>query len=370
MLKKTAVVECYLEHNLGDDLFLISLLKRYPGVQLIVFSDSSYQYLKHNFPNIDIIYVNNTRKKYLLHRLIDKFLSFIEKLKYVYRADVLITIGGSLYMEGTCKSLLSFVHKRISFLSDRIIAKTAKKHFVLGANFGPFYSKAFLNHYRKFFSLYCDDVCFREHFSVNLFSDLGNVRYAPDVLLTTKMPCVIKNDKVFISVVDLNNKKFGSLSRYASQYDNLIYNYIKKYACRGFEIVICSFCSSEGDDIAVDRIARKARKQGYFVKPLLYTDNFDEILREIASSKIVIGTRFHAIILGLVANAYVLPIVYSDKTTHVLDEFGWNMSCSIDLKSFFTSKESYLPCPQQMQITDIRNNAFEQFKALDSFFHI
>ena len=367
MPKKNVVVECYLAHNLGDDLFLISLLKRYPREHFIIFSDSSYKYLKNQFPNLEIIYIGNSKAKHLI-RIITNFVYYVKKIKFVYNADALITIGGSLYIEQKYNSLSSRIRKELSFLKDKIIAKVSKKHFVLGANFGPYYTKRFLNYYREYFSSECDDVCFREKFSADIFSELDNVRYAPDILLTTNIPNNNKKKQVFISVVDLNNKKFGNLAKYAKQYDDLIVKYINYYTSNNYKVVLCSFCSSEGDDIAVKRISKQVQVRGNLVKSMFYNDNPDDILSEIGSSDIVIGTRFHAIILGLTSNAKVLPIIYSEKTTHVLQEIGWDMNNSIDLKQIFTSNTDILPCAQLLQIDDTKIKALDQFKSLDVFF--
>ena len=35
-MNKIVAVDCYLSHNLGDDLFLFTLLKRYPNVMFNV----------------------------------------------------------------------------------------------------------------------------------------------------------------------------------------------------------------------------------------------------------------------------------------------------------------------------------------------
>ncbi|MEI3326743.1 MAG: polysaccharide pyruvyl transferase family protein [Thomasclavelia sp.] len=55
---------------------------------------------------------------------------------------------------------------------------------------------------------------------------------------------------------------------------------------------------------------------------LYYTDtDLEGILNCIGSAEIVIATRFHAMILGWCMGKKTLPIVYSSKMTHVLEEF-------------------------------------------------
>lgn len=43
-------LECYLAHNLGDDLFLETLLRRYPDVHFTCVVDGSYDWLLERVP--------------------------------------------------------------------------------------------------------------------------------------------------------------------------------------------------------------------------------------------------------------------------------------------------------------------------------
>ena len=54
-MNKIVAVDCYLSHNLGDDLFLFTLLKRYPNVMFNVNADCSYGYLTHDFNNANLV---------------------------------------------------------------------------------------------------------------------------------------------------------------------------------------------------------------------------------------------------------------------------------------------------------------------------
>lgn len=46
---KTIFVDCYLAHNLGDDLFLYTLLARYPETHFVIIADNSYSDLVDQF---------------------------------------------------------------------------------------------------------------------------------------------------------------------------------------------------------------------------------------------------------------------------------------------------------------------------------
>lgn len=96
----------------------------------------------------------------------------------------------------------------------------------------------------------------------------------------------------------------------------------------------------------------------------------DEVLRELAASEIVVGTRFHATILGLVAGARVLPIMYSDKTKHVLEDIHFDMTDAVDLKRA-TDDELVAMSPVRdatsFDVHDVIAAAQGQFAALDTY---
>lgn len=48
-------LECYLAHNLGDDLFLETLLRRYPDVHFTCVVDGSYDWLLERYHNISLV---------------------------------------------------------------------------------------------------------------------------------------------------------------------------------------------------------------------------------------------------------------------------------------------------------------------------
>ena len=250
-------------------------------------------------------------------------------------------------------------------------AKAARRYFILSANFGPFYTKRYVNSYRRFFDRYCTDVCFRDRYSAGLFSNVESVRSAPDVLFTADLPQTGKCRRAFFSVVDLNNtEKFAGIAGRRDAYEQWISRSIDECAADGYEIVLASFSAPEGDNKAVDRLATAARERGVAVRTVAYTDNMDEVLRELAASEIVIGTRFHATILGLVAGARVLPVMYSDKTKHVLTDMDFKIGGAIDLKRV-TDDELFAVSPARdavaFDVSDVIAAAEGQFAAIDAF---
>ena len=200
-------------------------------------------------------------------------------------------------------------------------------------------------------------------------NNVSNVRYAPDILFNVELPKVVRRKKLFISVVDLNQvNKFKNLSKKRLAYDQLIMKYIRKYDHLGYDIVLCSFSRPEGDEYAVRRLMQCAKSERIAVRTLYYWNNIQEVLTELASSNTVIGTRFHAVILGLLAGAEVLPIMYSNKTGYVLDDLGFDMAHAIDLKSENWMHYGHkLPNPIAWNVSSSVVASAEQFSALDTF---
>lgn len=363
----TVMTDCYLSHNLGDDLFLTTLVSRYPHVQFVVSADRSYDFLREMFSNINLLVQTNHHSS-----LVSKsYWYFIKKYRHyraIRSADVLVTIGGSLYWEQSGnKSLKARIDEARRLHGDRRKAREAKHHIVIGANFGPWHSDDFLNYYRDYFAYNCDDVCFRDRYSANLFSDIPTVHMAPDVLFGVQLPQVPKCHKAFFSVIDPHHPKYCMSSTQADAYDWMMVALMQRYAARGYELVLCSFCQAEGDERTMERLSNIMHEQGISVRLLRYRNDIREVLEELASSEVVVGSRFHATILGLSAGAAVLPVMYSAKTAHVLEDIGFDMGHTIDLKTdgWKDKPAEMLPEAICFDVTAQQAGAAGQFAALD-----
>lgn len=85
-----------------------------------------------------------------------------------------------------------------------------------------------------------------------------------------------------------------------------------------------SFCKDEGDEDAIEYIrSRLDKRTRESVSVFKYYNNLDEALSLISGSEIVVASRFHAAILGLLFCAKVLPMAYSDKTTNILRDMNF-----------------------------------------------
>ena len=93
-----------------------------------------------------------------------------------------------------------------------------------------------------------------------------------------------------------------------------------------------------------------------------YQGNIPQILREIASLKLFITSRFHANILGLKFNIPIIPICYSSKSSNVLNDinFDRNLIYNFETVNRINYKNIHIPYNSENIIT-------KQFNDLDLF---
>ena len=99
--------------------------------------------------------------------------------------------------------------------------------------------------------------------------------------------------------------------------------------------------------------------------------NDNIILNLLAESEYVIASRFHAVVLAMVAGRPVLPIIYSDKTLHILEDLNFNGSMfDIRKQEEWNYEESRknLEIPVQVLTNEISEMAQQHFEKLDIIF--
>ncbi len=330
-------LNAYLEKNFGDDLFVKILVDRYKNHTFYAISNS-YQ----SKDNLQIY--KNTLKMKILNKLELK-----EKV-YIDSKDISVSIGGSMYIEG-----LSPIERKKIYGNN--------PYYILGSNFGPYKTEEF---YKKGYELFknAEDVCVRDKYTYNLFKELPNVRYAPDIVFTldTSKINISEEKKVIISVIDCENKLD---KQYQEKYENMIKEMIQFFVDNGYKVGLMSFCKRENDEIAIERILNSINEDiKQKVEKYFYDGNVEEALDYIAQSQIVVGTRFHANILGLLLGKTVIPVIYSNKTTEFLRDIQFEGK-AIDIKGDCKFNLTLDDLKYKKDVTKEIEKAQEQFKALD-----
>lgn len=313
---KRVFLYAYDKVNLGDDLFVHTIVKRYPKVQFYLWSSKENIRTFQELPNLHVI---DADSKFL--RILQKLRSSLSaryKAILEKRCEAVVYIGGSLFIEyDNWEQILSWWEYEA----------TNRPFYVLGANFGPYKSEEYRKKLDNIFAC-MKDVCFRDTYSYEKFENNPQVRCASDILFSIEMPKVdyIKK-QVFVSLIDLETKDEGQnkLSMYEEQYLNYMEHIVRDYAQRGYQVILSSFCKHEGDEKTIDKIkAMLGNDFGQQICELKYDGtNSKELLIAIAESEGVVTSRFHGVILGLAAGRPVFPVVYSDKTIHVLEDMGF-----------------------------------------------
>lgn len=356
---KKVMVYAYTRLNLGDDLFLKILFERYPKSIFVLFGPKKYKKV-FSYKNLIVIPSDNLILRginFALKRINKRFSlsKFISKF-----CDASVQIGGSIFQQS--ENWETKIKYRKNLLNKN------QPFYVLGANFGPFNDKEFFLECKNLISRY-EDICFRDTYSYNLFKDLNNVRIADDIVFSLKYGSNLKDsyETIVISVIK------PSYRSYLYGYDDAYYRKISdlsiKFIKKGFNVILMSFCKYEGDEEAAKEIVNKIPVEyKSYVKQYNYEGNLDESLDIIAKSSLVIGTRFHAMILGWVFNKPVVPIVYSEKMKKVMEDVDFK-GIYANLKEIdFLEIDKVVLKSFEKNLIDVgkqRENSENHFKELD-----
>lgn len=324
MKKKKILLDVYLAKNLGDDLFIHIICNKFPETHFVLnTTNNEYDKFIKKYPNL-------SRRKYdFTHKVLRKLgvYNILDYNEISKQYDGFVILGGSIFME---KEKYKEIHSNRINLGNKFIDKK-KPVFVLGSNFGPYYSEDFYNMYKKFFEK-CTYVSFRERYSYSLFKGIKNIGINPDIVFQLNSSNKIKEKKVGFSIIDLERRE--DLKEYEEIYINNIINLIKKAYTENYSIVLFSFCEYEGDLKMINKIKDKLP---YNIKAKIevysYVDDIKSALSEIEKLKIMVASRFHAVILSQVFNQCVIPFIYSDKTLNVLKDINLN-NIAININDF------------------------------------
>ena len=364
------LLKLYPRLNLGDDLFLKIICERYPNINFYLIAPDEYHAI-NKWQNLHILnnkinksWVNKVKRflfKKINFKLYQKQLQaiYFDQLKDEFnKIDGFVSIGGSIFMERYPNIYFDPEIAYYNLINKELVDKPK---FFIGCNFGPYYTKDYLDEYKNIF-FHAKDVCFREEFSLNLFNSvLDNVRLAPDVVFGMDVKINEKNSKsVGFSIITTRDNIDENL--YVSKYIELIKSYLEDE----FEVFLFSFCKEEGDEDIIEKIS-SGLPSNKLVQKIYYKGNIDEFLNIYSKVSLMYCGRFHAMILSMMFEQQIFPITYSNKMLNVLKDISYEGS-TIDLQNFYqinihdTKKNIAL---NYYNINQIKFQAEDQFKMLD-----
>ena len=350
---KKVYVHAYCRQNLGDDLFIKILVRRYPDVHFRI--NAPEEYRKAFLDEKNVSFPHTQRRKLFQSWLAEQLIATVCYSAYV-------KIGGSIFMEPhnwkVKKPYPQWLRKRMN-----------RKKYVIGANFGPYYTPEFLEFARANLSNYAG-VCFRDQYSYQLFENKKKIRYAPDVLFGYHLlskPC--RGKGVGISVVAMEKKM--DVDQYAPIYYHTLAQVCDELIRDGVPVCLFAFCKAEGDVQAIQTILKQMDTPEK-VEVCTYQGDSEAFLDRLNDCQQIIATRFHAIILGYLMQKPVFPIIYSPKQTHVLNDLnmktGWNLYAG-EMMTATAIVAECLDCStiSKEKIAQLEKDAQAQFYFLDNF---
>lgn len=302
MNKKKVFIFAYARINVGDDLFIVTLLEKYKDVNFYI-EVKRLEYAKafEAYENITIIEKDQE--------------NFDNRIPEDY--DGYIYVGGSIFMEGGkvynldegCNYFMKQCHKKsIPF-------------FYVSSNYGPYKTQKYFDLSRDTFKN-CTDICFRDKYSYELFKDIPTVRYAPDLIFDIKVDnCDVTKDTIGISVIDMSIR--NNLIQYESKYTNCMINNIIEYVKHGKDVYLFSFCKEENDEKAIENIIKQIPIQyKEKVHKVYYNGNIKEYIKKYKSMEYMICCRFHAMILSVACRQKMYILSYSRKINNVVRDLS------------------------------------------------
>lgn len=352
---KKIYISAYCNANFGDDLFIYLLSKRYNCNFYICCNPSK---------NKAFVKLKNVKYPSYISWFILKVIKKIFKIKYSIRnthkiktSDAIVKIGGSIFIEKD--------NWKYNWIDSE------KPLFIIGANYGPAKTQEYYSLVESKISD-SESCCFRDRYSYKLFNHLPNVYYAPDVLFGINIYDIIQHSSnqkgISISVINVSDRE--DLYSYSDGYYTTIAKVIDFFIGLNIPITLLGFCKSEGDDIAIAKIIKMIKNQD-IVNTVTYDGNIKTFLEVIESCETIIATRFHAMILGWVMKKNVIPIIYSNKQTNVIDDVQFSGDCykisdikskEIDIIRSCLERKGFLN-----NLDLIRKESSKQFYSLDNF---
>ncbi len=311
-------VEIYLDHNLGDDLFLDTLLQQYPD------HDFYIGVPKH------ITQLNVYFKKYsnLIKVEPINFKNAFRLIKF----DAHILIGGSVYMDLNMRFHKLWLSR---LLKSFICSVTGKPFLVIGANLGPFNTKIGKFLLWMHFNL-IKHISVRDFYSYNIlkkWKKFGTFSIFPDIVFSHEVNFPERNKECnILGVSVINTKRHPHVQdAYVKKMCELIGQYLIK--APSAKVLIMGFDGGlENDGSVIERILADENISVAFqndcVEVINYTPEVDMLyyLSKFHQCNAVVCSRFHAMILAMKYGQNYFPICYSEKMGNVLSDMKSNVS--------------------------------------------
>lgn len=291
---KNIMLHAYCADNLGDDLFIKYICDSFPDTNFHLQVEGEFASGFSQVKNLTV------HRPGFWDRGVNKLTGYwITRERLARDCDGLVHVGGSIFIQNG-----NWKKKQEQY---RRLLACAGEAYVIGANFGPYDTADYLDCYKKLFASQLKGICFRDSYSYGLFSQGANVSWAPDLLFAPDYSEYIsRGSSAVISLMD----KGGEYLCKMAELGDLLSSF-------GYEVILMSFCSREGDVKACTAVSERMNAP---CRIYSYTGDMKAALSLLGGADLIVATRFHSMILGWAMGKKVFPVIYSEKMRHVIDD--------------------------------------------------
>lgn len=301
------VVDGYFVGNLGDDLFLRVLAERFPNTQFEIQTSEKMFEFYEGFG--DFMKYKSPIQKKLLRFFPAWLMARMFKATHE-KYNTYTLLGGSLFMDVDSAPLNKRIRDFYGQVSDNA--------FVIGSNFGPVYNQPMIQWYKKVFQNF-DFVTWRDTTSEKKeLIDARKQTTLPDVVLGLNVDNVATIDGQFVLFNLMNIGDVTENTDTINEYLKSVVFNIKLLVSQGERVKLVSIDKDGNDKKFVSRVKCEFFSNVDQVTVSEYIE-VDQVLSLFKSSKSVVATRYHSLILAWLFEKPVVSIAYSDKTTNFIN---------------------------------------------------
>ena len=318
-----SLVRAYLNENLGDDLFVYILCHRYPKVNFSIIGEKQFKGITDEIPNLKFI-AEDAKHNKIINKLY-KLNQRLHKHKICNRRDIVMyNVLSKFYQENVFVTGSYYIQNSEWSEMEDTKWYDSQPH-ILSCNFGPYNDEQYFIEHKKQFAK-CKEIGFRESYSCELFKDLSNVFYAPDLVFALDYKDIysVSDNEYIVSVVNMAKDKDAEGGILQDNYVRLLVKIISSLRDNNEKVTLMSFCSRQGDDAVIDEIISKLDNTNGIDTFYYREQGIKKSLEKIKGCKGIVASRYHAMILGFLFGKQVLPIAYSKKMDNVLKDLKYN----------------------------------------------
>jgi len=353
------LLTAYLDHNLGDDLFVDYFCKKYADHEVLLICD------QEGALNAQLEGNRNLRK-----------IGLKAAVKIMPRVDAFVMIGGSIFQD-----IPEFhrydVRRNILVTWARFLGARV---YILGCNIGPIFSKRAIRTFKYCFFL-ANKISVRDTASIALlraWKCRSNYVLAPDLIFSypyvPRRATTKKTPVLGISVINIK-----PLSDQTGAYLRKLAQIVDRYLVERADGIVRLFGFNGGagnDGTAIERLVAltDGRNRGRIeLHQYGSNSNLESFLDCFAECDFHICTRFHSLVLSLMYRIPYLPIAYSDKTTNLLHDIGYSARSvdyakMADLDAAEVTAEILARVGERLPDTDdLAKRSLVHFAALDEY---